>query len=99
MTADRPLSVVLAGGGSAGHVAPLLAIAAALKAQVPDVRLLAVGTASGLETRLVPAAGIELALIDRVPMPRKPSLDAFALPRPDAQGDQGIQRIAAQGRG
>ncbi|MFI5084353.1 MAG: UDP-N-acetylglucosamine--N-acetylmuramyl-(pentapeptide) pyrophosphoryl-undecaprenol N-acetylglucosamine transferase [Actinomycetales bacterium] len=85
MTSDseqtaRALSVVLAGGGSAGHVSPLLAIAAAVARERPGTRLLAVGTEEGLETRLVPAAGLELALIDRVPLPRRPSAAAAAFP-------------------
>ena len=57
MTGDaehlRPLSVVLAGGGSAGHVNPLLATADALRSRVPDVRIGVLGTAEGLEARLV----------------------------------------------
>ncbi len=76
----RPLSVVLAGGGSAGHVSPLLAIADALRAFRPDAKLLAVGTRDGLETRLVPAAGYQLATIERVPLPRRPSADLLRLP-------------------
>ncbi|MDQ6739562.1 MAG: glycosyltransferase, partial [Actinomycetota bacterium] len=75
-----PLSVVLAGGGSAGHISPLLAIAAALRAADPAIRLLAVGTADGMEIRLVPAAGLELTVIDRVPLPRKPSAELLRLP-------------------
>ena len=39
-----------------------------------------VGTASGMETRLVPEAGYELDLIDRVPMPRRPSMDVVRFP-------------------
>jgi UDP-N-acetylglucosamine--N-acetylmuramyl-(pentapeptide) pyrophosphoryl-undecaprenol N-acetylglucosamine transferase len=74
------LSVVLAGGGTAGHISPLLAIAHAVREARPDVRLLAVGTPNGMETRLVPAAGLELATISRVPFPRKPSLDLVRLP-------------------
>ncbi|MGA7203349.1 MAG: undecaprenyldiphospho-muramoylpentapeptide beta-N-acetylglucosaminyltransferase [Specibacter sp.] len=74
------LSVVLAGGGSAGHVSPLLAIAHAIRHRVPNAAILAVGTKDGLETRLVPAAGFELATIDRIPMPRKPSPDLLKLP-------------------
>jgi UDP-N-acetylglucosamine--N-acetylmuramyl-(pentapeptide) pyrophosphoryl-undecaprenol N-acetylglucosamine transferase len=76
----KSLSVVLAGGGTAGHINPLLAIAAAIRDARPDARLLAVGTAAGMETRLVPAAGLELATIDRVPFPRKPSADLLRLP-------------------
>ncbi|MCC9178086.1 undecaprenyldiphospho-muramoylpentapeptide beta-N-acetylglucosaminyltransferase [Arthrobacter sp. zg-Y750] len=77
---QHPLSVVLAGGGTAGHISPLLAIADAVTAQRPDSRITVVGTASGMETRLVPAAGYELATIDRVPMPRRPSADLVKLP-------------------
>ena len=79
-TKSPSLSVVLAGGGTAGHVSPLLAIAQALREVRPEARLLAVGTPAGMETRLVPAAGIELATINRVPFPRKPSLDLLRLP-------------------
>ena len=39
-----------------------------------------VGTASGMETRLVPEAGYELDLIERVPMPRRPSMDVARFP-------------------
>ncbi|MHA7304603.1 undecaprenyldiphospho-muramoylpentapeptide beta-N-acetylglucosaminyltransferase [Arthrobacter sp. TMN-49] len=77
---NSPLSVVLAGGGSAGHVSPLLAIAAAIRDRRPHSTILAVGTHEGLETSLVPAAGYELALIDRIPLPRKPSVDLLKLP-------------------
>ena len=76
----RPPSVLLAGGGTAGHVSPLLAVAAALREQAPEARLTAVGTASGMETRLVPQAGLELELVDRVPLPRRPSVDLVRLP-------------------
>lgn len=81
MKNTEPLSVVLAGGGTAGHISPLLAIAAAIRAARPESRLLAVGTSSGMETRLVPAAGVELATIDRVPFPRRPLADLVRLPR------------------
>ncbi|MCT2360823.1 undecaprenyldiphospho-muramoylpentapeptide beta-N-acetylglucosaminyltransferase [Kocuria marina] len=73
--------VVLAGGGTAGHISPLLAIADAVQQLRADATVCAVGTASGMETRLVPQAGVPLELIDRVPLPRKPSLDLARLPR------------------
>ncbi|MHC6594417.1 undecaprenyldiphospho-muramoylpentapeptide beta-N-acetylglucosaminyltransferase [Arthrobacter sp. C152] len=79
MTPTHP-SIVLAGGGTAGHISPLLAIAAALRSASPEAAILAVGTPAGMETRLVPAAGVELATIDRVPFPRKPSADLLRLP-------------------
>ncbi|WP_323961483.1 undecaprenyldiphospho-muramoylpentapeptide beta-N-acetylglucosaminyltransferase [Arthrobacter sp. JZ12] len=80
MTESAALSVVLAGGGTAGHISPLLAIARAVAAARPDARITAVGTAAGMETRLVPAAGFRLETIERVPMPRRPSIDLIKLP-------------------
>lgn len=80
MTESAALSVVLAGGGTAGHISPLLAIARALMEARPAARVVAVGTAAGMETRLVPAAGFRLETIERVPMPRRPSADLFKLP-------------------
>lgn len=73
-------SVVLAGGGTAGHISPLLAIARAVVEAAPGARILAVGTASGMETQIVPDAGFQLAVIDRVPLPRRPTLDLLRLP-------------------
>ena len=54
----RPISVVLAGGGTAGHTSPLIATAQEIIRLAPDVRVTAVGTARGLETTVVPAAGL-----------------------------------------
>jgi UDP-N-acetylglucosamine--N-acetylmuramyl-(pentapeptide) pyrophosphoryl-undecaprenol N-acetylglucosamine transferase len=68
-------SIVLAGGGTAGHTSPLVATAYELREQRPDVRLTAVGTARGLETSVIPAAGLALELIPPVPMPRRPGRD------------------------
>ncbi|GAB7148535.1 undecaprenyldiphospho-muramoylpentapeptide beta-N-acetylglucosaminyltransferase [Mycobacterium riyadhense] len=76
----EPLSVVLAGGGTAGHVEPAMAVADALTALDPHVRITALGTARGLETRLVPERGYRLELITPVPLPRKPSGDLARLP-------------------
>ena len=57
------LHVVLAGGGTAGHIEPALALADALRRRDPATEVTALGTARGLETRLVPARGYELELI------------------------------------
>jgi UDP-N-acetylglucosamine--N-acetylmuramyl-(pentapeptide) pyrophosphoryl-undecaprenol N-acetylglucosamine transferase len=76
-----PSSVLLAGGGSAGHVSPLLALADCLRRRDPDVAITALGTEQGLEARLVPARGYELRTIPKVPLPRRPSGDLARLPR------------------
>lgn len=73
-------TVVLAGGGTAGHISPMLAIAEALKRLAPQTQESMIGTTSGLETRLVPEAGYELDYIDKVPLPRRPTRDIFRFP-------------------
>ncbi|MFP7695987.1 undecaprenyldiphospho-muramoylpentapeptide beta-N-acetylglucosaminyltransferase [Trueperella sp. LYQ143] len=78
-------SIVLAGGGTAGHVNPLLATAHAISELSPQTQIVAVGTAGGLETDLVPQAGYQLETIPRVPMPRRPSADLLRMPRHLAQ--------------
>jgi UDP-N-acetylglucosamine--N-acetylmuramyl-(pentapeptide) pyrophosphoryl-undecaprenol N-acetylglucosamine transferase len=80
VTADLPRSVVIAGGGSAGHVEPALAIADALRAADPTMQITLLGTAEGLETRLVPARGYELRVIPRVPLPRRLTPSLFTVP-------------------
>jgi UDP-N-acetylglucosamine--N-acetylmuramyl-(pentapeptide) pyrophosphoryl-undecaprenol N-acetylglucosamine transferase len=72
--------VVLAGGGTAGHISPALALADALRRRIPDVGITLLGTERGLETRLVPERGYDLALIPAVPVPRRPSLDLLRVP-------------------
>ncbi|HEY9140272.1 MAG TPA: undecaprenyldiphospho-muramoylpentapeptide beta-N-acetylglucosaminyltransferase [Bryobacteraceae bacterium] len=56
------MRVILAGGGTGGHVIPALAIAQELRSRY-HAQVLFVGTQRGIETRLVPAAGFELHLI------------------------------------
>jgi UDP-N-acetylglucosamine--N-acetylmuramyl-(pentapeptide) pyrophosphoryl-undecaprenol N-acetylglucosamine transferase len=74
------VNVLLAGGGSAGHVSPLLALADRLVADDPATQVLALGTSTGIEARLVPARGYRLQPIPRVPLPRRPSRQALRLP-------------------
>jgi UDP-N-acetylglucosamine--N-acetylmuramyl-(pentapeptide) pyrophosphoryl-undecaprenol N-acetylglucosamine transferase len=56
------MRVIIAGGGTGGHVIPAIAIARELQSRY-QADLLFVGTARGIETRLVPAAGFRLELI------------------------------------
>jgi len=71
---------LLAGGGTAGHVNPLLAVADAILAAEPTSTVLVLGTAEGLEARLVPARGYELIVIPKVPFPRRPNRAALSFP-------------------
>src|SRR6202166_4923162 len=56
------MRIIIAGGGTGGHVIPALAIAQQLKKQL-GAEVLFIGTARGIETRLVPQAGFRLELI------------------------------------
>ena len=72
--------VVVAGGGTAGHIEPAMNLADALRRRDPDIGITALGTASGMENTLVPARGYELRHVPRVPLPRRPTLDFLRLP-------------------
>ena len=72
--------VLLAGGGSAGHTSPLLATADALRRRRPELEITCLGTARGLETTLIPAAGYPLELVSPVPLSRKVDADLFRTP-------------------
>ncbi|RDI49855.1 undecaprenyldiphospho-muramoylpentapeptide beta-N-acetylglucosaminyltransferase [Nocardia mexicana] len=76
----RALSVIVAGGGTAGHIEPAMAVADALRRLDPSIRITALGTERGLETSLIPDRGYPLELIPPVPLPRKPSGDLLRLP-------------------
>jgi len=73
-------SIVLAGGGTAGHVNPLLAVADEVRRRYPNAKIVVLGTKEGLEADLVPARGYELWPVPKVPLPRRPSLAFFQLP-------------------
>jgi UDP-N-acetylglucosamine--N-acetylmuramyl-(pentapeptide) pyrophosphoryl-undecaprenol N-acetylglucosamine transferase len=83
---------LLAGGGTAGHVNPLLAVADAIREAEPTSTVLVLGTAEGLEARLVPARGYELIVIPKVPFPRRPNRAALAFP---ARFRGAIRQVAA----
>lgn len=74
------LNVIVAGGGTAGHIEPALNLADVLAASHPEAVISALGTAKGLENTLVPARGYELDLITPVPLPRSVNKDLLSLP-------------------
>lgn len=71
---------LLAGGGTAGHVNPLLALADLITLRETDAEIVVLGTKEGLEARLVPKRGYELQTIDRLPFPRRPNAYALQFP-------------------
>jgi UDP-N-acetylglucosamine--N-acetylmuramyl-(pentapeptide) pyrophosphoryl-undecaprenol N-acetylglucosamine transferase len=71
---------MLLGGGTAGHVNPLLATAEYIRSLEPESEIVIVGTAEGLEARLVPARGFSLETIDRLPLPRRLNGAALKFP-------------------
>jgi UDP-N-acetylglucosamine--N-acetylmuramyl-(pentapeptide) pyrophosphoryl-undecaprenol N-acetylglucosamine transferase len=74
------MRVLLAGGGSAGHIEPALALADALRRIDSGTEVTCLGTERGLETRLIPLRGYPLALIPAVPMPRSVTPKLLTVP-------------------
>jgi UDP-N-acetylglucosamine--N-acetylmuramyl-(pentapeptide) pyrophosphoryl-undecaprenol N-acetylglucosamine transferase len=58
------MRVMIAAGGTGGHIYPGIAVAKEVMRREPQSAVRFVGTARGLETRLVPQAGFELSLIE-----------------------------------
>lgn len=73
-------TVLVAGGGTAGHVFPALAVTEELVRLAPELTPIFVGTRTRLEGRLVPAAGYELHHIDVLPLPRRPTPKLLKVP-------------------
>jgi UDP-N-acetylglucosamine--N-acetylmuramyl-(pentapeptide) pyrophosphoryl-undecaprenol N-acetylglucosamine transferase len=73
-------SVVLAGGGTGGHVYPLLAFADCLRRHDPHVRITCVGTPKGLENELIPPAGYDLRNIPAYQLPRSVNMALLRTP-------------------
>lgn len=64
----RVRPILFAGGGSGGHVFPLIAVADTVRSLAPRVPLVFVGTARGMETKVVPERGYVLELIEVLPL-------------------------------
>lgn len=89
-------TVLIAGGGTAGHVFPALAVAEQLRVLAPDVEPLFVGTRDRLEGRLVPAAGHELHHIDVLPLPRRPTFGLFRVPGALRHAIRDVERLSIE---
>lgn len=73
-------TVIFVGAGTAGHIEPALAVARTWREKYPRDRCVFLGTPTGLENTLVPAAGFELHNIEKVVMPRSVNLELVKLP-------------------
>ena len=73
-------SVVLAGGGTGGHVYPLLAFADCLRRHDPQVRITCLGTPRGLENDLIPPHGYDLRHIPAHQLPRSVNMNLLRTP-------------------
>ena len=67
MTPSTGPSILIAAGGTGGHIYPGLALADAIVGEEPSTRIAFVGTPRGLEGTLIPKAGYQLHLVDMVP--------------------------------
>ncbi|HLV58168.1 MAG TPA: undecaprenyldiphospho-muramoylpentapeptide beta-N-acetylglucosaminyltransferase [Natronosporangium sp.] len=78
--ARRLTSVVLAGGGTGGHVYPLLAFADCLRRHDPGIRITCLGSPRGLENELIPPHGYDLRIIPAHQLPRSLNVDLLLTP-------------------
>lgn len=71
--------ILLAGGGTGGHLYPALNLAAALRAARPDLELMLVGASRGIEARVLPGAGVPYRLLPMEPLRRSRPLRNWRL--------------------
>ena len=90
------LRVLIAAGGSGGHVFPGLALARALTERDPTTVVRFVGTPRGIETRAVPAAGFPLDLLPILPLVRRPTPETMAAPFAAVRGVLAAERLVRQ---
>ncbi len=90
------MKVLLAAGGTAGHIEPALALADTLTRDDPATEVVFVGRSVGLESRLIPERGRRLRTIPAVPMPRKPSADLLLIAPRMAGSVRQMRRILAE---
>jgi len=73
-------SVVLAGGGTGGHIYPLLAFADCLRRHDPGLRITCLGTPQGLESEIIPPRGYDLRHVPAYQLPRSVNMNLVRTP-------------------
>lgn len=76
----QPMHVVLAAGGTGGHIYPALAIADRLRALDPTIRITFSGTLRGMEADLIPRNGYDFAPVRVIPFSRQEGWKRFLVP-------------------
>lgn len=71
------MKLLVSGGGTGGHIYPALALIEAVKKKYPDSEILYVGTNKGLESRIVPDAGIDFKTVEIQGFKRSFSVENF----------------------
>jgi UDP-N-acetylglucosamine--N-acetylmuramyl-(pentapeptide) pyrophosphoryl-undecaprenol N-acetylglucosamine transferase len=92
------LRVLIAAGGSGGHVFPGLALAWTLTARDPTTMVRFAGTSRGIEIRAVPAAGFPLDLLPILPLFRRPAPETVAAPFAAVRGVLAAERLIRRHR-
>ena len=73
-------SVVLAGGGTGGHIYPLLAFADCLRRHDPDLRITCIGSPRGMESEIIPQRGYDLRHVPAYQLPRSVNINLIRTP-------------------
>lgn len=89
----KGLKVLIAGGGTAGHINPGIAIAKYIKCKHNDAEVLFIGTGKGLESKLVPMEGFKIEFIRVRGIKRKISFEIFPVIKELLQGLWKTRRI------
>lgn len=87
------MKLLLAAGGSAGHVEPALTLADCMRARDPSVDVVVLGTERGIENTLVPPRGYPLRTVSAAPLPRSLSADLLRTPSRVARSVQSVMTV------
>jgi len=95
---SAPLRVLIAAGGTGGHVFPGLALARTLVARDPATTVSFAGTTRGIEGRSVPAAGFEVDMLPILPLSRRLSVETVLSPGAAVAGVGAATRLLKRRR-